>query len=95
MSVETLIEEVHPSTPPQSLVHKRGPFPRSERIRTQAFERFLNGEPLLAISKDLDCSHQYLYKLARKEDWAGRKVQIQRTALLDGGEAVEQDSVLR
>jgi len=69
---------------------RRGPSHRSERLRVKAFEMYVEGQrSLREIARELDCSHQYVYKLAKAEDWAARKTQMVVNALLDGGQSAK------
>jgi len=97
VSVPSLVEsairsgEVHsPVLPPPT----RGQATREDRLKIRAFERYLEGRGSLGdIAKEIGCSRQYLYKLARVGGWAERRAKVQTMALMNTtvvAEAVEQ-----
>ena len=74
------------SFPPEIL---RGPVKSAERLKIRAFEMFVEGTlDLSGIAKELGCSRQYLYRLAKIHGWAERKANLRTTALLTDEAAV-------
>ena len=65
----------------------RGQVKRAERLRIKAFEMYLTGElEIPDIAKELRCSRQYLYRIAKVHDWATRKSKLQAMTLVNGNE---------
>lgn len=60
----------------------RRPAQHPERARVRAYEMFMEGHEISEIAQVVGCSRQYVYKLAKVNDWAGRRLKIASAAIL-------------
>jgi len=68
---------------------RRGQSRAPERLKVRAFELFCDGQSLGDVARTLNCSRQYLYRIALKEDWVGRRSKLQALSVLDDSKYVE------
>lgn len=60
----------------------RRPAQHPERVRVRAYEMYMEGHEISEIAQVVGCSRQYVYKLAKVNDWAGRRLKIASAAIL-------------
>lgn len=82
--IQSTIRDGNGAQTPQAIeTLRRGQSAPIERLRVRAFELYVEGAMTLGeISKKLGCSKQYLYKIAKTQNWVDRKTRMQAMALV-------------
>ena len=78
----TILHEAIP--PPLNVV--RGATNREDRVKIRACELYLQDWALGDAAREVGCSRQYLYRMAKLHNWPQRRDRLRQAALLSGGQ---------